>query len=618
MNFRFRLLKSILLLTALFLLTAVVMSHVFFKPFSCSIIPSDAQYVEVCDKNDNECRKTNLPYQDSALSIEARADDLINRMTVAEKIGQMALIEKNSVSDLNDIAKYGLGAMMSGGGGKPENNTPEGWFQMVENFQSYSQKTRLGIPLLYGIDANHGHSNVFGATIFPHSIGLGASRDPDLVRDVAKATAKEVAATGINWVYSPNLDIALDTRWGRSYETFGSDPGLTEILGQAYVEGLQFSDQNSSTIAAAAKHYIGNGSSEWGSSINKDFFIDQGNSKIGEDELRKIHLEPFRRAIDADVKSVMVGLNKWNGEKISFNKYLLTDVLKGELGFQGFVFSDWYGVYEKEENRYNALVKAINAGVDMVMLPYDYKFFSDSIHYAVANGYISEKRLNDAVRRILKVKFEIGLFDKIETDKSGLKSVGSKEHRDLARMAVRKSLVLLKNNNTVPISKNISKVLVAGSAADNLGKQSGGWTIEWQGVDGNWIPGTTILKGIRDAVSSSAQVEYDLKGNFIGQKKLADIGIAVVGENPYTEGWGDNENPKLSPEDIEAIDNLKKNSLKIIVIITSGRPLDIKQYTNDWDAVIAAWLPGSEGQGIADVLFGDYSFIGTLSVGWDL
>jgi len=578
----------------------------------------DNRFVEVCNES-NECHGKNLPYQNSALAIEVRTDDLISRMTVAEKIGQMALIEKNSVSDLNDIAKYGLGAMMSGGGGKPDNNKPEDWFYMVENFQKYSRKTRLGIPLLYGIDANHGNSNVYGATIFPHSIGLGASRDPELAREVARATAEEAAATGINWIYSPDLDIASDTRWGRTYETFGSDSKLTGELGRAYIEGLQSPGQNKSIIAATAKHYVGNGSSEWGSSVNKSFSMDQGNSRISEEELRKIHLEPFRKAVDADVKSVMIGLGKWNGKKVSFNKYLVTDVLKGELGFQGFVFSDWYGVYEKEINKYEALVKAVNAGVDMIMLPYDYKNFSDRMHYALASGDISEARLDDAVRRILKVKFELGLFDKVEANSPDLESFRSEKHKELARAAVRKSLVLLKNNKAaIPIPKNISKILVAGSAADNLGKQSGGWTIEWQGIDGNWIPGTTILKGIRDTVSSSTQVEYDLKGNFAIQKDPADIGIAVVGENPYAEGWGDNENAKLSAEDITAIDNLKQNSRKVIVIIVSGRPLDIKRYAVDWDGVIAAWLPGSEGQGIADVLFGDYAFTGTLPVDWDL
>lgn len=619
MNVNFNTSKRITFLI-IFLILVMTISVYFFLNLSTFFYTSSINYVNVCDENNNICYETNLPYQNSTLSTEARVNDLLSRMTLVEKIGQMSLIEKNSIHDLNDIAIYGLGALMSGSGGKPDDNTPEGWLKMVKNFQSYSQKTRLKIPLLYGADANHGHSNVPGATIFPHFIGLGASQDPDLIREVAKATAEEVAATGIYWVFSPNLDVALDTRWGRTYETFGSDPGLISALGQAHIEGLQSFSQNGLTIAATAKHYIGDGSSQWGSSINKDFLIDQGNSDVSEADLRRIHLEPFRQAVNAKVKSIMVGLNKWNGEKISGNKYLLTDLLKKELGFQGFVFSDWYGVYEKEKDKYKAIVKAVNAGVDMIMLPFDYKFFSESMQRALSNGDISQARLDEAVLRILKVKFQLGLFDKTVTDINtfDLKNVGSQSHRELARQAVRESLVLLKNNNIVPISKKTNKIFVAGSAANNLGRQMGGWTVEWQGIDGNWIPGTTILQGIQNTVSSYSTVIYDLTGNFADQKGLADAGIAVVGESPYAEGWGDMENPRLSEEDLETIYNLKKISKKIIVIIVSGRPLDIKEYAKDWDAIIAAWLPGSEGQGIADVLFGDYDFKGKLPVDWNL
>jgi len=539
-------------------------------------------------------------------------------MTLAEKIGQMALIEKNSLNDFNDIAKYGLGGLLSGAGGKPEDNTPLGWQKMVENFQNYSQKTRLSIPLLYGIDANHGNGNVPGATIFPHFIGLGASHDQDLVRAAAKATAEEVAAIGVNWIYSPDLDVARDLRWGRTYETFGSDPELVSRLGQAYIEGLQSFSQDDFKIVATAKHFISNGSSEWSSSTNDDFLIDQGNSNISEEELRQVDLEPFKSAVEAGVKAVMVGLNEWHGEKIVFNKYLLTEILKTELNFQGFVVSDWYGVYEQEENKYQALVGSINAGVDMIMLPYDYKFFSDSLSQAVARGDISETRINDAVRRILKIKFTSGLFDKNTVGLKDLEIIGSQAHRDLARAVVRESLVLLKNNQVLPISKKLEKILVTGSTANNLGRQAGGWTIEWQGVDGNWLTGTTILQGIQKAVTPETEVEYDLNGNFLDQDDLADVGIAIVGEKPYAEGWGDNEDPKLSAEDLEAINNLKKHSQKIIVIIISGRPLNIKEEAENWDAVVAAWLPGSEGQGVADILFGDYPFTGSLPVIWNL
>ncbi|MCX6790600.1 MAG: glycoside hydrolase family 3 protein [Candidatus Gribaldobacteria bacterium] len=617
MNLNFFRSKLIIFLIVLFFLIGATSIFIFFKSPAVSRI-SVYEYVKVCDGNDDQCHPKNLPYQNPALSVETRVADLMSRMTMAEKIGQMALVEKNSISNLNDIARYGLGAVLSGGGGKPNNNTPEGWLSMVTSFQSYSQKTRLSIPLLYGVDANHGHSNVPGATIFPHFIGLGASHDPDLVREVAEATAREVVATGINWVFSPDLDIASDIRWGRTYETFGSDPKLVSTLGKAYIDGLQSFNKNGLSMVATAKHYLGNGSSQWGSSINKNFLIDQGNSNLSEAELRKVQLEPFRQAIKTGVKSIMVGLNKWKGEKIVFNKYLLTDILKGELGFKGLVVSDWYGIYEQEPDKYKALVGAINAGVDMVMLPYDYQFFSDNLQRALVSGENDQKRIDEAVQRILQVKFETGLFDKVALSPPNLKEVGSKINRELARRAVRESLVLLKNNRVVPLAKNISQILVAGSAANNLGEQSGGWTVEWQGIDGNWIPGTTILQGIQATVSPSTKVGYNLKGNFVDQPSLADIGIAVVGERPYAEGWGDNESPKLSAQDLEAISNLKKVSKKIIVIVVSGRPLKIGEYVKDWDTILAVWLPGSEGQGVADVLFGDYPFRGTLPVDWNL
>ena len=609
--------KSVTFCLLVFVFTGIVFGYLFLQSTAPAYIPGSITYVTVCE-TDEPCHEKGLPYQDASLPIEARLDDLMGRMTLAEKIGQMTLIEKNSINDLDAIAKYGLGALLSGAGGNPMDNTPKGWLQMVQAFQASSQKTRLRIPLLYGVDANHGHGNIPGATLFPHSIGLGASHDPILVQAVARATAEEVAATGVQWVFSPDLDVAQDIRWGRTYETFGSDPILAGSLGRAFIDGLQSFDQDGLKVASAAKHYVGNGSMTWGSSTNKDYLIDRGNSDISEAELRQTHLEPFKQAIKSDVKSMMVGLNNWHGEKVTFNRYLLTDVLRTELGYQGFIFSDWYGVYENEWNKYQALVKAINAGIDMVMLPFDYEIFSADMHRAVANGDISQTRVDEAVRRIVRVKFALGLFDAPLNQASHLDRIGSQAHRELARIAVRKSLVLLKNTHTVPLSKTTARqILVSGSAANNIGKQSGGWTVEWQGIDGNWIPGTTILKGIQNAVSSSTNVKYSLDGNFSDQKGLADVGIAVVGEAPYSEGVGDRADLTLSAEDLNAIRSLQKVSKKIIVIIVSGRPLDISARAKDWDAIIAAWLPGSEGQGVADVLFGEFPFMGTLPVAWD-
>ncbi|MCR4330461.1 MAG: glycoside hydrolase family 3 C-terminal domain-containing protein, partial [Patescibacteria group bacterium] len=355
---------------------------------------------------------------------------------------------------------------------------------------------------------------------------------------------------------------------------------------------------------------------QWGSSSNKNFKIDQGTTKASEKTLREFYLPPFQAAVDAGVFSVMVGLNSWGNQKISTHEYLITDILKEELGFKGFVVSDWYGVYEIPGGEYAAVVTAINAGIDMVMLPYDYKTFIKNVEKAVRKGDISKGRIDDAVVRILRAKFSVGLFEKIS--ENSLEMIGSDEHRALAREAVSKSVVLLKNENkTLPLSSDVKRIFVAGSAAHNTGKQSGAWTIEWQGIDGNAIPGaTSILEGIEESAGSDTQIVYDANARFTADENMADVGIAVVGEKPYAEGWGDNENPVLSPEDLEVISSLRKVSKKIIVIIVSGRPLFLPDEMEQWDAIIAAWLPGTEGAGVAPVLFGRKPFDGKLPLPW--
>ena len=559
------------------------------------------------------------PYLNSTLPIEQRVQDLLSRMTQAEKIGQLALVEKNSLPDVSDVTRYGIGGVLSGGGANPEPNTPQEWLKMVKTFDTASRNSRLGIPVLYGVDAVHGHSNVIGATIFPHFIGLGATHDPDLVRRIGYITAQEMAATGIYWSFSPNLDVAQDDRWGRVYETFGSDAVLVNQLGVAYLEGLQTQQADSPAVIGTAKHYVGTGAMNWGTSDNPDFKIDQGVTTIDEATLRAIHLPPFAAAVKSGVNSVMVGHTKWDRIELVANHYLLTNVLKDELDFNGFVVSDWYGVYEIPGGKYHALVTAINAGVDMVMLPYNYKVFTLYMQWALERGAISTQRLDDAVGRILYAKFAVGLFDHPPTVNSLLDKFGSTNHRQVAREAVRKSLVLLKDDQHIlPLDKKTSSIIVGGSSADNLGQQAGGWTVEWQGIDGNWIAGTTILSGIRQMVSPTTKVEYDQAGNFQNLTSLADIGIAVVGEKPYAEGWGDNPHPALTNEDLATIQKIRRASKKLVVIIISGRPLDIKLYQQDWDAIIAAWLPGSEGAGVADVLFGDYPFIGQLPIKWEI
>jgi len=566
----------------------------------------------------NRCNQKTLPYLNSNLSIQERVDDLMNRMNDWEKIGQMALIEKNSIRDLSDITRYNLGALLSGGGAGPREDNPLAWLNMVNNFQAAAEKTCLKIPLLYGIDAIHGNANVLGATVFPHSIGLGASHDSDLVKRVAAATANEMAATGIYWSFSPNLDVAQDIRWGKTYETFGSDTENVSQLGLAYLKGTQDSSNDYFNVVATLKHYIGGGAMEYGTARNKKFKIEEGNITIDEKTLRQVHLAPFKQAIVGGAQVVMVGTATWNGKMNTANHYLLTDVLKKELGFSGFVVSDWYGVYQVADTKYDSLVNSINAGVDMVMTPFEYKNFMHNMQKALVNNDITKERLDDAVRRILTVKFKVGLFDRPQAKPEELSIIGSDQHRKLAREAVRKSQVLLKNENyLLPLSTSLDKIIVAGSSADNLGRQAGGWTTEWQGIDGNsGISGTTILEAIKNTVSKNTKVEYNKQGNFSLRDGLADVGIVVVGEKPYAEGWGDNANPSLSPEDLMAIAKTKTKSKKIVVVIISGRPLDTSLYSKNWESVVASWLPGSEGEGVTDVLFGLYPFTGILPVQW--
>ena len=559
----------------------------------------------------------NPTYTDSAYSVSERVDNLLSHMTLEEKIAQMALVEKNSIKRTSDISKYGIGAMLSGFGGKPENNTVFGWRDMVEEFIAESKQSRLGVPILYGVDAVHGHSNVPGFTVFPHSIGLGATGDAELVKKIAAATKDQMLATGINWSYSPTYDMPQDIRWGRVYEAFSDDPKLVSALGSAYIEGLQENTTNSSTIAVLAtpKHFIGAGSMLWGTSGNENFKIDQGITPPDEKKLQEQYLPPFKKAVASGALSIMIGLNSWGDTKIAAESQLVNKKLKGDIGFTGFVVSDWYGVYEIPGTDYESAVVAINSGVDMVMLPFDYKSFIKNVKRAVEEGEISEARINDAAKRILSAKFAAGLFDEEKT--IDIDVLDTSSHRELAREAVAKSVVLLKNqNNILPIATRDKTIFVAGSAANNVGMQSGAWTVEWQGIDGNWLPeSTSIFEGIKAVASPTATVVH--KQFFRdGDSRKAHIGIAVVGEAPYAEGWGDDSNPSLSPEDIETINYLQSVSEKVVVVIVTGRPLIITEEIKDWDALVVTWLPGSEGGGVADVLFGEKPFTGKLPLPW--
>ena len=478
----------------------------------------------------------------------------------------------------------------------------------------------------------HGHNNLYGAVIFPHNIGLGATRDPLLVQRIGRATAEEMAACGIHWNFAPTVAVPQDLRWGRTFEGFGQDSTLVAQLGAAYIKGLH-GDQSGDplSVLATAKHFIGDGATSWGSSRwptpippvqlrepgleGAEYMIDQGDSRIDEATLRTVHLPPYIAAIDAGVKIVMASFSSWNGLKMHAHRYLLTEVLKGELGFDGFIISDWGGIDQVADDYYQAVVRSINAGVDMVMVPLDYERFIASMKLAVQQGEIPIERIDDAVQRILDVKEQAGLFEHPLPDPRFASLVGTEAHRRLGREAAAKSLVLLKNEGQVlPLSKSTSTILVAGAAADDIGLQCGGWTIEWMGKPGAITPGTTILEGIRNTVSPDTNVLYQPDGQFekIGSDK-AEVGIVVLAEKPYAEGFGDRLDLALPAADIQHIEQMRRNCRKLVVLLLSGRPLIITDQLPLMDALVAAWLPGTEGQGVADVLFGDLPFTGRLS-----
>jgi beta-glucosidase len=563
--------------------------------------------------------------------IEDRVEDLLSKMTLAEKVGQMTQVEKNSIKE-EDIPALFIGSILSGGGGYPTPNTPESWAKMVNIFQEYALQTRLGIPLIYGVDAVHGHNNVKGAVVFPHNVGLGATRDPDLVERIGQVTALEMIATGIYWNFGPVVAVPQDIRWGRTYEGYSDNTELVSTLASAYIRGLQNVDGTTdlsapTTVLATPKHFVGDGGTKWGSSVcrmmGQPCMLDQGVTDVNEATLRAIHLPPYAAAVDAGAMSIMVSFSSWGGIKMHAQKVLLTDVLKGELGFRGFLISDWQAIDQIPGDYYGDIVTAINAGLDMIMVPYDYAAFIDGLTLAVENGDVPMERIDDAVRRILTVKFQLGLFERPFADDALLAQVGSDEHRELAREAVRKSLVLLKNEGDVlPLAKDTPLIFVAGPGADDIGTQCGGWTIEWQGRPGRITPGTTILGGIEATVSAGTKVVYDRQGNFdqvtddSSNPAIADVGIVVVGELPYAEGAGDRADLALSEHDVATIDRVKERSQAVIVILISGRPMIVIEHLDQWDAFLAAWLPGTEGQGVADMLFGDYLFTGKLSYTW--
>jgi beta-glucosidase len=566
-------------------------------------------------------------------SYDPQVKELLAKMTLDEKIGQMTQPEQGPVlQNVGDMQKYFIGSVLSGGNSDPaEGNSLQAWTGLYDRVQSEALKTRLGIPILYGVDALHGHNNVLGAVMFPQNIGLGCTRDAALVEKIGRITAEEVRATGVQWTFAPCVTVPQDIRWGRTYEGFSEDPAIVASLGAAAVRGLQGSDlSNPLAILACVKHYVGDGGTSpgaggpagvapAGAGASARVRLDQGDTKVDEATLRRIHLPGYVAAIRAGAGSIMPSYSSWNGVKCSASKRLLTEILKQELGFEGFLISDYNAIGQIKPGDFKGSLEiSINAGMDMAMEPNNYRNYFSNLKELVGEGKVPMSRIDDAVTRILRVKFAMGLMDKNRSqlaDRKLHQTFGSAAHRAVAREAVRKSMVLLKNENkTLPVSKQIARIHVAGKSADNIGNQCGGWTIHWQGQTGNVTPGgTTVLAAIKAAVSPKTQVTYSLDG---AGAEGATLGIAVIGELPYAEGTGDRADLSLAPEDIGAVTNLKKAGIPVAVILISGRPMIVNDVLQQADAFVAAFLPGTEGQGVADVLFGDYKPAGKLSFSW--
>ncbi|XP_051131016.1 uncharacterized protein LOC127251394 isoform X2 [Andrographis paniculata] len=569
-------------------------------------------------------------YKDSNAPIEARVKDLLSRMTLQEKIGQMTQIERQ-VATASAIKELSIGSMMSVGGSGPfENALSSDWAAMVDNFQKAALQSRLGIPLLYGIDAVHGNNNVYGATIFPHNIGLGATRDADLVRRIGAATALEVRASGMHYTFAPCIAVCRDPRWGRCYESYGEDPNIVRML-TSLVTGLQGETPQGQpsgypyvakreNVVACAKHFVGDGGTRNG--------INEGDTTSEYDELEKIHMAPYVDCIAQGVCTIMASYSSWKGSKLHGSHFLLTKILKEKLGFKGFIISDAEGLDRLSQplphgsNYKQSVLLAINAGIDMVMVPFRYQLFLEALMHLVKSGKIPMTRIDEAVERILRVKFASGLFEHPLSDGSLLGMVRCEVHKELAREAVRKSLVLLKNGKDpkepfLPLDRNARKILVAGRHADDLGYQCGGWTKTWNGESGKITTGTTILDAVRGVVSDKTEVVYeqDPSASTISGKDYS-FAIVVVGEAPYCESGGDSSTLEIHFNGAELISTVA-DDIPTLVILISGRPLALQpQLLEKMESLVAAWLPGSEGNGITDVIFGDHDFQGQLPVTW--
>ena len=554
---------------------------------------------------------------------QAWVEQALGQMTMSEKIGQMTQVSNDSITPA-EVADHAIGSVLSGGNGNPSPNTPGVWADMVGSFAEGAAGSRRGIPLIYGVDAVHGHSNVRGATVYPHNIGLGAAGDADLVRRIGEATATEMLATGVRWAFSPCVAIPQDIRWGRTYEGFGRDPGLVSSLGAALVEGLQHGEDGAAAVLACPKHFVGDGGTTWDSVGNPpwtswwdpwgdEWRIDQGDLRASEQELRTVHLPPYEAAVATGALSVMASYSSWNGAKVHGHHHLITGLLKKELGFPGFVVSDWMGVDQLDPDYQRSVVAAVNAGVDMVMVPIDYRQFIAAMETAVSDGQIRVARIDDAVRRILWAKAALGLDQDGRADAPRLGSVGATQHRALAADAARRSAVLLENRGGLPLRPGPEPIEIAGRAADDVGLQCGGWTVGWQGGTGAITPGTTLVEAFQRTLNS--EVAYDETGRFPGRPS-GGVGIVCVAEPPYAEGPGDRAVPTVSDEDRVTFAHMRERCDTLILVIYSGRPVLVSDLMDRSDAVVAVWLPGTEAAELPGLLLGSHPFVGALPQPW--
>ena len=528
---------------------------------------------------------------------------LLAQMTLDEKIGQMTQADKTALEDGREVRDFFMGSVLSGGNSLPTPNDPATWAAMTDRFQSQALATRLGIPIFYGVDAVHGDGDVKGAVLFPHQIGMGATRNPDLVQKAARVTAREVAGSGARWTFAPCIAVARDERWGRTYESYGESPELAELLGPAAVRGFQDADDGSAVLASA-KHFVGDGGTSRG--------MDQGDTRVSEEELRKIHLPGYRACIKAGVGNVMVSYSSWNDTPMHGNRALITGVLKGELGFTGFVVTDWAAIDKMSDDYQQDVEVAINAGIDMVMVPIHYRDFVADMKELVAAGRIPMARVDDAVRRILKQKVRFKLWERPFADRALTARIGSAEHRAVARQAVQQSLVVLKNDHHVLPLQSGARIHLCGFRADDMGVQCGGWSVGWRGHRGAITPGTTIRQGFEQVLGAG---RVDFSKDAAGAEK-ADLVVVVVGEDPYAEGSGDRDKLELDAGDRALIEAAKRSGKPLVIVLLSGRPLILGDVVDSASALVAAWLPGTEGAGIADVLGGGVKPTGKLPCSW--